>query len=338
MPSFVLLAPVLLPLIAAGVITAFGLSGFNLGPLVVGAGAWAAVVALLIIWLPLRATQELNLGPLGYGSNFQLRIDAFSVGFGLMVLLPAALVLTLQTRTWQEATVGLLGVAAAMGAIEAGGVVITAIAGGTAATLAVVQLDTEDIRAPRPRWSMLLAAWLALSWAGAILQILGGTAAYAALPVSALTSSVFALIAFAGLMASGLVPWRSWPAQVWSRPSLRAAGLVVATLYPLGLYLLVRAYDMGGGRYPHAALNAILASFGVVVALGAAARAQSAATRREFLGEVIPGIGGFALMSVALGTPLGLVAGLITLAAGAAMNACLSLLSDRTGPAALIAL
>src|SRR5712664_3963323 len=338
MPSFVLLAPVLLPLIAAGIITAFGLSGFDLGPLLVGAGVWGAVLALLVIWLPLRATQELNLGPLGYGSNFQLRIDAVAFGFGLMVLLPAALVLTLQPRTWQESTVALLGVAAAMGAIEAGGVVLTALAGGTAATLAVVQLDTEDVRAPRPGWGMLLAAWLALSWAGAILQILGGTASYAAVPVSALTVPVFSLIAFAGLMASGLVPWRSWPAQVWSRPSLRAAGLVVATLYPLGLYLLVRAYDMGGGRYPHAALNAILASLGVAVALGAAARAQSAATRREFLGEVIPGIGGFALMSVALGTPLGLVVGLITLAAAAAMTACLSLLPDRAGPASLVAI
>jgi hypothetical protein len=336
MPSFALLAPVLLPLVAAGVVTAFGLGGFNLGPLLVGAGAWAAVVALLIIWLPLRATQELNLGPLGYGANLQLRMDAVAFGFGLMVLLPAALVLTLQPRTWQEATVGLLGVASAMAAIEAGGVVLTALAGGTAATLAVVQLDTEDIRAPRPRWSMLLAAWLALSWAGAILQIRGGTASYSALPVSSLTVPVFSLVAIAGLMASGLVPWRSWPAQVWSRPSLRAAGLVVATLYPLGLYLLVRAYDMGGGRYPHAALNAILATLGVVVALGAAARAQSAATRRDFLCEVIPGIGGFALMSMALGTPLGLVAGLITLAAAAAMTACLALLPDRTGPASLV--
>ena len=338
MPSLVLLAPVLLPLIAAGVITAFGFSGFNLGPLVVGAGAWGAVLALLIIWVPLRATQELNLGPLGYGANFQLRLDAVAFGFGLMVLLPAALVLTLQPRTWQESTVALLGVGAAMGAIEAGSVVLTALAGGTAATLAVVQLDAEDARAPRPRWSMLLAAWLALSWAGAILQIRGGTASYAALPVSALTVPVFSLIALAALMASGLVPWRSWPSQVWSRPSLRAAGLVVATLYPLGLYLLVRAYDMGGGRYPHAALNVILSVVGVLVALGAAMRAQSASTRRDFLGEVIPGIGGFALMSVALGTPLGLVAGLITLAAAAAITACLSLLPDRTGPASLVAI
>ena len=294
------------------------------------------MAALLILWLMVRSTQELNLGQLGFGSPLQLRIDAVAFAFGLMVLVPAALALTLQRRTWQEAALGLLGVAAAMGAIEAGGVVLTALAGGTAATLAVIQLDTEDIRAPRPRWSMLLAAWLALSWAGVILQVRGGTAAYAAVPVSALTSPVFALIAFAGLMASGLFPWRSWPAQVWSRPSLRAAGPVVATLYPLGFYLLVRAYEMGDGRYPQTAFNAVLASWGVVVALGAAARAQAAATRREFLAEVIPGLGGFALMTVALGTPLGLMAGLVTLAVAATMTACLSLLPDRAGPASLI--
>ena len=338
MPSIALLAPVVLPLLAAGITTGFGLAGFNLSRLVVAVGAWAAVLALLVLWLPVRSTQELNLGQLGFGSALQLRIDAVAFAFGLMVLVPAALALTLQRRTWQEATVGALGLAAAMGAVEAGNVVLTALAGGTAATLAVVQLDTEDIRAPRPRWSMLLAAWLALSWAGVILQVRGGTAAYAAVPVSALTSSVFALIAFAGLMASGLFPWRSWPAEVWARPSLRAAGLVVATLYPLGFYLLVRAYEIGGGRYPQVAFNAVLASWGVVVALGAAARAQSAATRREFLGEVIPGLGGFALMTVALGTPLGLVAGLIALIAAAAMTACLLLLPDRFGPASLVAI
>jgi hypothetical protein len=185
---------------------------------------------------------------------------------------------------------------------------------------------------------MLLAAWLALSWAGVILQVRSGTAAYAAVPVSALTAPVFALIAFAGVLASGLVPWRAWPAQVWSRHSLRAAGLVVATLFPLGFYLLVRSYEMGDGRYPHIAFNAVLATWGVVVTLGAATRAQSAATRRGFLGEVIPGIGGFALMTVALGTPLGLVAGLVTLAFAAAMTGCLSLLPDRAGPASLIAI
>src|SRR5258708_18817077 len=110
MPSFVLLAPVLLPLIAAGIITAFGLSGFDLGPLLVGAGVWAALLTLLVIWLPLRATQELNLGPLCYGSNFQLRIDALAFGFCLMVLLSPALALPPQPRTWQGSPVCLLRV------------------------------------------------------------------------------------------------------------------------------------------------------------------------------------------------------------------------------------
>ncbi|HEV2028069.1 MAG TPA: hypothetical protein VGS16_05990 [Candidatus Dormibacteraeota bacterium] len=336
MPSIALLAPVVLPLIAAGVITAFGLSGFNLGPIAAGASAWAAVVALLVVWLAVRSTQELNLGPLGFGSSFQLRLDAVAFAFGVMVLVPAAVALTFQPRKWQEAAFGLLGVAAAMAAIEAGSVVLTALAGGTAATLAVIQLDAEDVRAPRPRWSMLLAAWLALSWAGVILQVRGGTAAYAAVPSFALTVPVFALVAFAGLMASGLFPWRSWPVYVWSRPSLKAGGLVIATLYPLGFYLLVRAYEMGDGRYPSAVFNAVLASWGVVVALGAAARAQGAATRREFLGEVIPGLGGFALMTLALGTPLGLGAGLITLAVAAGLTASLAVLPDRAGPASLI--
>ncbi|TAN31888.1 hypothetical protein EPN29_11845 [bacterium] len=336
MPPIALLAPILLPLIAAAVTAACGLINVRPGRMMAGIGAWSAVLALLILWLPVRATQELNLGPLGFGTALALRIDAVAFAFGLIVLAPAAILLTLQPRTWQESTVAALGVAAAMAAIEAGGVVLTAIAGGTAATLAVVQLDTEDIRAPRPPWGMLLAAWLALSWAGVILQVRGGTAAYAAIPVSSMTVPVFSLVAVAALMASGLFPWRSWPAQLWSRPSLRAAGMTVATLYPLGLYLLVRAYEMGGGRYPQPLLNAGLALLGMLVALGAAARAQAAATRREFFGEVIPGLGGFALMTIALGTPLGLVAGLITLATAGALTACLSLLPDRAGPASLI--
>jgi len=338
MPSIALLAPVVLPLIAAGVITAFGLSGLNVGPLAVSAGAWAALIALMAIWLAVRSTQELNLGPLGFGSRLDLRVDAVAFAFGLMVLVPGAVLLTLQQRTWQEATLGLLGVAAAMAAIEAGAAILTALFAGTAATLAVVQLDTEDARAPRPRWSMLLAAWLALTLAGVILQVRGGTAAYSAIPVSALTVPIFSLIALAGVLASGLLPWRSWPAQVWSRPSLRAAGLVVATLYPLGFYLLARAYEMGDGRYPHVAFNAVLASLGVLVAFGAAVRAQAAATRREFLSEVIPGLGGFALMTLALGTPLGVSSGVIALGTAAAMTACLSLLPDRAGPASLVAI
>jgi hypothetical protein len=327
---------VLLPLIAGLLSAGWGLLGREPGRALVGAGAWAAVLALLVLWLRVRSTQELSLGPLGFGAELDLRLDAVGFAFGLIVLVPAAVLLSLQPRTWQEGTVAAIGVAAAVLAVEAGGVLLTALAGGTAATLAVIQLDLEDPRAPRPPWGILLAAWLALAWAGAILQVVGGTAVYAAVPVSALTIPVFSLLAAAALMASGLFPWRGWAAQLWARPSLRSSGMAVATLYPLGFYLLVRAYEMGNGRYPQLVLNVALAVFGVLVALGAAVRAQSATTRREYLGEVIPAAGGFALMAIALGTPLGLVAGLVTLATAAVLAAGLPLLPDRAGPASLL--
>ena len=336
MPSLALVAPVALPLVAGGLTAALGLAGLKPGRAIVGAGAWAALLVLLLLWLPIRSTEELTLGPLGIGANFDLRLDGVAFAFGLVILVPSAILLTLQPRSWQEGTVAALGVAAAVLAVEGSGVLLTALAGGTAATLAVIQLDIEDIRAPRPPWGALLAAWLALSWAGGILQVVGGTAVYGAVPVSALTVPVFALLAGAALMASGLFPWRGWPAQLWSRPSLRAAGMAVATLYPLGFYLLVRAYEMGDGQYPQPVLGILLACLGVLVSLGVAVRAQAAVTRREYLGEVIPGLGGFALMAIAIGTPVGLVAGLVVLATIGVLAACLPLLPDRAGPPTLL--
>jgi hypothetical protein len=336
MPPIALAAPVVLPIVAGGVTALCGLAGLRVGRAVLGAGAWAGIVALLFLWIPVHSTQELNVGPLGFGAELDLRVDAVAFAFGLMVLVPAAFLLTLQPRTWQEGAVAALGLGAAMLAVEAGGVLLSALAGGTAATLAVMQLDIEDLRAPRPSWGMLLGAWLGLSWVGAILEARAGTAIYAAIPVFALTVPVFALLSAAALTVSGLFPWRGWVPKLWSRPSLRAAGMVVATLYPLGFYLLVRAYEMGDGRYPHPLLQAGLATLGVLVSLGAAARAQAAQTRRDYLGEVIPGIGGFALMGIALGTPLGLVASLIMLVTSSVLAACLPLLPDRAGPASLL--
>src|SRR2546422_57202 len=134
------------------------------------------------------------------------------------------------------APVALPPVAAAMAAVEAGGVVLTAIAGGTAATIAMVLLDTEDPRARRPSWGLLLAGWLALTWVGVILQVGGGTAVYSAVPVATVTGPIFALIAASAVLASCLFPWRTWPAELWARPSLRASGVTIATLYPLGFY------------------------------------------------------------------------------------------------------
>jgi hypothetical protein len=336
MPSIALLAPVVIPLATAGAVALCGVAGWKIDRIVLGVGSWGAVLVLIALWAPVRATQEVSLGQLGFGAPLHVRLDGVGFAFALMVMVPSAVLLTMQPRAWQEGMVAALGLAAAVLAVEAGGVLLTALAGGAAATLAMVQLDVEDPRASRPPWGMLLAAWLALSWVGAILQVRGGTADYGAVPVSALTVPVFLVLAAAALTASGLFPWGGWASQVWGRPALRAAGMSVATLYPLGFYLLVRAYDMGDGHYPQFWLQAVLSALGVLVAFGAAARAQAATTRREYLGEVIPGLGGFALMGISLGTPLGLVAGLVTLAVAAVLAACLPLLPDRAGTASLV--
>jgi hypothetical protein len=338
MPSAAVVAPIALPLVFAAVIAIFGLAGIDLGRPAAAAGAWSCAAALFAVWLPIRSSLELVLGQLGYGSAFDLRLDGVSFAFGLMIVMPVAVLLTLQPRPWADAAIALVGLAASIAAVEAGGVVLTAIAGGTAATVAVVLLDTEDPDAQRPSWGFLLAAWLALALVGVVLQVGGGTAVYSAVPVSAVTAPVFTLLAAAAVLASCLLPWRSWPAQLWTRASLRAAGITVATLFPLGFYLLVRAYELGDGRYPSPAFNVALSLLGLAVALAAAARAQAVATRREFIAEVVPGFGGFALTSIALGTPLGLVTGIVLLAVAAALVACLALLPDRAGIESLVAI
>ncbi len=336
MPPIALLAPIALPVAAAIVAAATSRFGEAIARVVAATGAWAALAAVAVLWLTVRSTQELSLGPLGFGVGLDLRLDGVAVVFGVIALVPAALLLTLQTRGWQESTVALLAIAAVVLAIESGNMVLTAIGGCTAATLAVVQFDIEDVRAVRPSWASVMIPWIALAWAGVTLQIQAGTAAYAAVPVSALTTQIFGLIAIAALLSAGIVPWRGWAVRIWMRPSLRAASVTAATLLPLGLYLLVRAYELGNGRYPQSWLNLALAAWGVLVALGAAARAQAAPTRSEYTAETVPGLAGFALMSIAIGTAVGLFAGLILLASAALLTAALPLLPDRRGAAALL--
>jgi hypothetical protein len=336
MPPIALLAPVALPIAAGLVAAASGRIRDGIARIAAAIGAWAALGAIAVIWIAVRSTQELSLGPLGFGAGLDLRLDGVAVVFGVIALAPAAVLLTLQPRGWQESTVASLAVAAAVLAIESGNIILTAVGGCTAATLAVVQFDIEDVRAVRPSWALVMTPWLALAWAGVTLQITSGTATYAAVPVSALTTPIFALIAVGALLGAGIVPWRGWSTKIWTRPSLRAAGVTAATLPPVGLYLLVRAYELGDGRYPQSWLNLALAALGVLVALRAAARAQASTTRADYMAETLPGLAGFALMTIAVGSALGLLAGIVLLASAALLVAALPLLPDRRGAAGLL--
>lgn len=338
MRSAAIFAPIVLPLLAAAMITALGSARISIGRAGAATGAWTAAAAMGALWIPVRSPQDLALGPLGFGSSLDVRIDAAAFAFGLLVTIPVALLLSVQRRTWQESAIAMLALAASLAAVESGGVVVTAIAGGSAATLVLVLLDTEDPQALRPSWAALLAGWLALAWVGVLLQIRGGTAVFAAVPVSAVTPAVFGLLAFSALLVSGLFPWRAWPARVWTRPSLGIAGLSVALLYPLGFYLLVRGYELGAGHYPSSAFNVFFGVMGALIAFAAALRAQAAGSRREFFAEVVPGLGGVALMSIGIGSSLGLVAGLSMLATAAALAAAMALRPDRMPLASLAAI
>src|SRR2546430_5571073 len=204
MPSAAVVAPIVLPLIAAAVIAGFGVSGVHLGRIAAGIVAWSSALALIAVWLPVRSSLELILGSLGYGSTFDLRLDAVSFAFGLMIVIPAAVLLTLQPRTWQESALAMLGVAAAMAAVEAGGVVLTALAGSTAATLALVSLETEDPRSPRPGWALLLAGWLALALVGVTLQIGGGAAGFSAVAGAAVANAGVIILAAGAVLVCRL--------------------------------------------------------------------------------------------------------------------------------------
>src|SRR5437762_6006555 len=98
MPPLALLLPVAVLLAASAAAVLLGRAGDGWGRVAAASGAWVAAAVIAGLWLPLRSTLELGLGPLGFGVSFSFRLDAVAVVFGLVILIPAALLLTLQPR------------------------------------------------------------------------------------------------------------------------------------------------------------------------------------------------------------------------------------------------
>ncbi|MDQ6748530.1 MAG: hypothetical protein M3010_10575, partial [Candidatus Dormibacteraeota bacterium] len=172
------------------------------------------------------------------------------------------------------------------------------------------------------------AAWLCLTWAGAALYGRAGTDQYTAIPVSSLQGAIFGLVAIAAILGSGLLPWRPWPAELWQRLRPRIAGPPIPLLYFAGFYFLVRMYQAGGGHYPIRAFNYVLVALGAACALGSALRAQAVGDRSAYFGEMLPMAGGFALIALGLGTPLGIAAAIATLGFTCLVAALLPLVAD----------
>src|SRR2546429_5520369 len=132
MPSIALIAPVAIILATAGAVALCGVAGWKIDRFVLAGGAWAAILVLIALWAPVRSTQELNAGQLGFGP-FDLRLDAVAFLFALAIMVPSAVLLTMQQRSWQERTGAVLGLAAPGLGLGAGGVLLTPPARGAAA-------------------------------------------------------------------------------------------------------------------------------------------------------------------------------------------------------------
>ncbi len=341
MPAgYQLLIPAAAPAAAALVSWFAGAGGLRLGRWPAAAGAWLGLAALCAVWLPGRGVQEFHGPALGSGASLGLRLDAVSFAMALAVLIPTALLLTFQRRGWRATGAASLTLAAVLLAVLADSVVLMALFVGTAGTLMFIQLRTDHEVGAATYWASLMGGWLSLLWAGATLQVLSGTSVYAAVPVTALGPAAFLLLVAAALLISGLLPWRSWISEMWDRPRLPSGTLAVALLFPVGPCILLRAYALGGGRWPSMWLNLALAVLGVAGAVTAAFRAQQATTRRAHRAEVMPALGGVALTALALGTPVGEVAAVTAVLAAALLAALLPLLPEETSlaPAAGLAL
>lgn len=339
-PGVQLLLPAALPVAAALVAWFTGTLGLRLGRVPAAAGAWAGLLALVALWVPGRAVQEMRGPALGSGASLGVRLDAVSFVFGLAILVPAALLLTFHRRGWRASGAASLTLGASVASVLADSVVLMALLVGTAASILLVQLRTDHERGTEAYWPAAVAGWLCLLWAGATLEVVSSTSVYTAVPVTAMGPAAFVLLATAALLVSGLVPWRPWTAEMWDRPRLPSGALAVALMFPLGPCILVRAYALGGGRWPSIWLDLALATIGVATAVTAAARAQTATTRREARAEVVPALGGVALAALALGTPVGVVAGVMSVLAAALLAALLPLLPEEAAlaPAAGLAL
>jgi hypothetical protein len=251
-----------------------------------------------------------------------LREDALAFVVSLAVLVPAAVLVSFRAGARAQPALVPMAAAAAALAVQASSLLLSAVAIGAAALLLGLLFGAESDR-PWRGSTWLFTSSLLLAWAGAVVDEQAGTDVYAAIPVTALSAAAFALVALAAVVASGLVPWRPWLAQDWMRGSPLAAPVAAATMFPVGFYLLLRAFDLGQGRYPSVAFNVALGVLGALVAAASALRAQAAPDRVHWLAECLPGLGGAALVGIGFGTVAGLSAA-VTLVLAAAMLAGLA--------------
>ena len=175
MPAVLLLLPV--ALLAMGAVLAWAARRVapGSGRLIAALAAWAALLALIAIWVPQRTPLDLTVGELGAGLRLAIRLDAVSFAFGLFVLVPAALLLTF-TRSPSPPLV-VLATAASLFTLEASGLILGAFGwGATLLLVAVLATHLAHSAYGAQRWLQVgrLPAIEPALLANAVLEITNG--------------------------------------------------------------------------------------------------------------------------------------------------------------------
>jgi hypothetical protein len=337
-PAAYILVPIAL-LAGAGLVTwALSAIGRDPGRLPAAAAAWLALGSVAAIWLAARTPLNLAGPALGAGVKADLRLDALSVVFLGMILFAGAVLLSGQPRASGEAGAASLALAGCCLAVESAAIPLTALALGISAVLLMLPLRAGDRGDATESFSLWQAAgWILLLWAAANLQVTGGTAAYDAVPVTSFGVTSFLLLAGSALLVAGLTPWRSWRGEALERADRAASWFAAAAMPPVGFFLLLRAYDIGGGRYPNLYLNLALVVLGAWVAAAAALRAQAAPDFAHFRADLVLLNSGIALFALGLGSPLGVAAAITVLLAGTLQVTMLAMLPEPAGMRGLLA-
>jgi hypothetical protein len=312
------LAAMLVPpaLLAAAAILSWSLghTGVGAGRVVCAPAAWlAAAVEAVAWWWGGRVPLELSL-PFGLaGAPLGVKLDGSIFALQMITLLALALLFTFQPRDPGRAALASLVGGVALGTLAASSLSLTAFGLSVCSGLVWTALAWDERTEVGATWGALSLAWVLLLWAAVVLEVVGGTSVYSAVPVTALQAPVFLLLAAAALLCAGALPWRTWVSLVWRRARPASGSLAVAVLVPLGFSLLLRAYALGAGQWPGGWLHPLLAGLGAATALAAAGRAQAAGSVRAVRAEAVPLGAGLTLLGLALGTPLGVAAAVLSL-------------------------
>jgi hypothetical protein len=200
-------------------------------------------------------------------------------------------------------------------AIESGGLLVSAIGLGTAATVLLALMERDPAPVPSSFRLVLPAASILIVWAGVLAQTDSATDRWAALPPT-LIASAFGLVPLvAGLLLTGFLPGLSWSSHLETGSRRSVALLGVAVMIPVGFYYLSRFHGSATGGLPAGWLEGGESAVGLVALGIAAMRAQAAKTPAQYFGDLVGALSGLALLGLGSGSTLGLVATMTTIPA-----------------------